>query len=96
MLRKNKVPRDNSLLARMLKEMQEGEITRKVDGSKLPQDFENIVAPHLGISGWSLETEADGWFFVGVILPKPQAEAATAPKTQSESTESAEPPAVDR
>jgi hypothetical protein len=96
LLRKNKVPRDNSLLARMLKEMQEGEITRKVDGSKLPQDFENIVAPHLGISGWSLETEADGWFFVGVILPKPQAEAATAPKTQSESTESAEPPAVDR
>jgi len=70
LLRKNKVPRDNSLLARMLKEMQEGEVTRKIDGSKLPQDFENVVAPHLGISGWSLETEADGWFFVGVILAK--------------------------
>ncbi len=72
LLRKNKVPRDNSLLARMLKEMQEGGVTRKVDGSKLPQDFENVIAPHLGISGWSLETEADGWFFVGVILPKPE------------------------
>lgn len=71
LLRKNKVPRDNSLLARMLKEMQEGGVTRKVDGSKLPQDFENVIAPHLGISGWSIETEADGWFFVGVILPKP-------------------------
>lgn len=71
LLRKNKVPRDNSLLARMLKEMQEGGVTRKVDGSKLPQDFENVIAPHLGISGWSLETESDGWFFVGVILPKP-------------------------
>ena len=51
--------------------MQEGGVTRKVDGSKLPQDFENVIAPHLGISGWSLETESDGWFFVGVILPKP-------------------------
>lgn len=71
LLRKNKVPRDNSLLARMLKEMQEGEVTRKIDGSKLPQDFENVVAPHLGISGWSVETETDGWFFVGVILAKP-------------------------
>lgn len=80
LLRKNKVPRDNSLLARMLKEMQEGEVTRKIDGSKLPQDFENVVAPHLGISGWSLETEADGWFFVGVILAKqaPTAGATTA------------------
>lgn len=71
LLRKNKVPRDNSVLARMLKEMQEGGVTRKVDGSKLPQDFENVIAPHLGVSGWSLETESDGWFFVGVILPKP-------------------------
>ncbi len=76
LLRKNKVPRDNSLLARMLKEMQEGEVTRKIDGSKLPQDFENVVAPHLGISGWSLETEADGWFFVGVILAKSPPETA--------------------
>jgi hypothetical protein len=78
LLRKNKVPRDNSLLARMLKEMQEGEITRKVDGSKLPQDFENVVAPHLGISGWSLETEPEGWFFVGVIMAKPKLAAGTA------------------
>jgi hypothetical protein len=78
LLRKNKVPRDNSLLARMLKEMQDGEITRKVDGSKLPQDFENVVAPHLGISGWSLETEADGWFFVGVIMAKSKLSASAA------------------
>jgi hypothetical protein len=44
----------------------------------LPQDFENVVAPHLGISGWSLETEADGWFFVGVIMAKSKLSASAA------------------
>ena len=84
LLRKNKVPRDNSVLARMLKEMQEGGVTRKVDGSKLPQDFENVIAPHLGISGWSLETESDGWFFVGVILPKPDPVVSNPVPTESD------------
>lgn len=70
LLRKNKMPRDNSLFARVLSRVKEGEMGKKIDGSKLPQDFENVVAPHLGMSAWSLESETDGWFFVAAVLPK--------------------------
>lgn len=71
LLRKNQIPRDNSIFGKMMQKMQQGEVAQKIDGSKLPQDFENVVAPHLGTSGWSFETEADGWFFIGIMIPRP-------------------------
>ena len=70
LLRKNQIPRDNSIFGKMLQKMQQGRMAQKIDGSKLPQDFENVVAPHLGISGWSFEAEEDGWFFIGIMIPR--------------------------
>ncbi len=81
LLRKNKMPRDNSLFAKVLKNFKEGDMAKKIDGSKLPQDFENVVAPFLGLSGWSVETEEDGWFFIAAILPRPKASLTTVPET---------------
>ena len=42
----------------------------QIDGSKLPADFQNVVAPYLGPSGWVLETEQGGWRITGCILKK--------------------------
>lgn len=78
LLRKNQIPRDNSIFGKMMQKMQQGDMAKKIDGSKLPQDFENVVAPHLGLSGWSFENEDNGWFFVGIMVPKPTQAAAAA------------------
>lgn len=70
LLRKNQIPRDNSIFGKMMQRMQQGDMAQKIDGSKLPQDFENVVAPYLGLSGWSFEVEPDGWFFIGIMIPR--------------------------
>ena len=43
---------------------------QKLDGSKLPADFDKSIAPYFGPMGWVLETESDGWGISGVLLKK--------------------------
>ena len=43
---------------------------RWFDGSKLPADFDKLVAPFLGSFGWILEAEDDGWLITGCVLDK--------------------------
>ncbi|MEQ1906296.1 MAG: hypothetical protein ABL888_19085, partial [Pirellulaceae bacterium] len=43
---------------------------QRFDGSSLPQDFDGVVAPFLGYSGWALETQADGWLISGGVIKK--------------------------
>ena len=45
-------------------------LVQRFDGSKLPKDFEKAIAPYLGIFGWVLETEDDGWLITGCVLKK--------------------------
>lgn len=50
----------------------DGDIVReqKLDGSKLPADFDKSIAPFFGPMGWFLETETDGWRISGAVLKK--------------------------
>jgi len=43
---------------------------QKLDGSKLPGDFDKSIAPYFGPMGWVLETESDGWGMSGLLLKK--------------------------
>lgn len=43
---------------------------QKLDGSKLPADFDKSIAPYFGPMGWVLETESDGWGITGCVLKK--------------------------
>jgi len=42
----------------------------RFDGSSLPKNFEKVVAPYLGLFGWVLENELDGWVITGCVLKK--------------------------
>lgn len=41
---------------------------KRFDGSNLPANFDKDVAPFLGLFGWVLESEEDGWTITGCIL----------------------------
>ena len=43
---------------------------QRFDGSLLPKDFENKIAPHLGPTGWVLENDNDGFLITGCVLKK--------------------------
>lgn len=43
---------------------------KKVDGKKLPADYEKLVAPSLGTSCWFMNTEENGWYISGFGLSK--------------------------
>jgi len=40
------------------------------DGSKLPKDYDTMIGDFLGMFGWALETEDDGWMITGFLLKK--------------------------
>jgi hypothetical protein len=40
------------------------------DGSTLPANYLEQIAPFLGPSGWVMETEQDGWRVTGCVLKK--------------------------
>lgn len=42
----------------------------KLDGSKLPDNYEKQIAPYFGPMGWVLETEENGWRITGCVLKK--------------------------
>lgn len=74
LLRKNEVPRDNGLLSRLMGKIKDAPKLKKLDGKQLPADYEKSVSPYLGLAGWSLENDPNGWFFLGCILPKEENE----------------------
>lgn len=80
MMRSGKMAASNTILARFLnhvfdsqKKNPEDVRKQKIDGSTLPSDYDNDVAPYLGPAGWVMETSKDGWLFTGVLLEKNEA-----------------------
>ena len=39
-----------------------------IAGRLLPVNFQKQIAPYLGVGGWVLETEQDGWRATGCVL----------------------------
>ena len=81
MLRKGNMGKSQTVLARVLNKIFEAEADQvgpkqdrkqKVDGSKLPENYAESIAPFLGPTGWVLETEKYGWRITGCILKKKQ------------------------
>ena len=77
MLRAGKMVGSNTLLARLLNHLFESNKKapdavrkQKIDGSTLPSDFENDIAPHFGPAGWVLECNDKGWLITGVMLDR--------------------------
>lgn len=76
MMRQGKMATAETALARILNEAfkTEGETVQEriqqIDASKLPADYENLVAPYFGPSGTVGEVLEDGWLWSGVVLKK--------------------------
>ena len=76
MMRQGKMASSQTSLARILNQMfktkEEPSAVRqqKIDGTKLPENYAEEVAPYLGPSGWISESLEDGWLFSGCILKK--------------------------
>lgn len=76
MLRRGKMASSQTAVARILnrvfksKETPLGGRQQKIDGTTLPENYADAVAPYLGPSGWACETTEDGWLFSGCILKK--------------------------
>jgi hypothetical protein len=75
--RENRMGQSETALARLLNRLfnidsEDPNYVReqKFDGSSLPKDFDGVVAPYLGYSGWALETQADGWLISGGVIKK--------------------------
>ncbi len=43
---------------------------QKLDGSKLPADYEKSIAPYFGPMGWVMESNEEGWRITGCITKK--------------------------
>ena len=43
---------------------------QKLDGSKLPENYEVSIAPYFGPMGWVMESHDDGWRITGCIIKK--------------------------
>ena len=92
MLRQGKMAQSKTAMARILnhvmtpEENLEDQIPRdqKVDGSKLPEDFDKHVAPYLGPMGWVIETDTEGWRLTGIMLKKkPLSEVVQRPQSDN-------------
>ena len=85
MLRKGEMGKSETVLARMINQVfskaakeqaaVEGNTVdeirkQKLDGSKLPEDYNKSIAPYLGLMGWVMEEDVDGWRITGVVLKK--------------------------
>ncbi len=76
MMRQGKMATAETALARILNEAFKTEDEtlqeriQQIDASKLPADYENLVAPYFGPSGTVGEVLDDGWLLSGVVLKK--------------------------
>jgi hypothetical protein len=73
LLKQNKLPQSETMLARILNGMlgpeEEGAVRKQeIDGSKLP-DFD-AMKKYMGPGGLFVQSEDDGWYAVGVLLKK--------------------------
>ena len=46
------------------------EQVKRLDGKDLPADYAKAIAPYLGIMGWAIEVEEEGWRISGCILKR--------------------------
>lgn len=77
MLRQGKMENSQTVMAKIInqiikheKEENEDLEVKRLDGSKLPADFQKDIAPFLGLMGWINEVEDDGWRISGCVLKK--------------------------
>jgi len=75
LLRQGAMPKSKSLFAQLLNDMlgdgKPGTVReQRIDGSTLP-DFE-VVRKYFGTSGLAMETRSQGWYIVGLALPRSQ------------------------
>ena len=80
MMRAGKMVASNTLLARLMNHIfatknknVDKQRVQRINGAQLPADYENVVAPYLGPSGWVMETLDDGWLFSYCYLEKQDA-----------------------
>lgn len=77
MMRAGKMVASNTILARLLNHMfaasnknVDKQRVQQIDGAQLPSDYDKMVAPYLGPSGWVMETLDDGWLLSYCLLEK--------------------------
>jgi hypothetical protein len=75
LLRQGAMPKSKSLFGQLLNDMlgdgKPGTVReQRIDGSTLP-DFE-VVRRYFGTSGLAVETRSQGWYVVGMVLPRSQ------------------------
>ena len=99
MLRKGNMGNSKTVMARVLNKIFETEDTaqpgkkeerkQKLDGSKLPENYAESIAPFLGPTGWVLENEAYGWRITSCILKKKPVSEVVQKIGETEKTENA-------
>ena len=79
MLRAGNMGKSRTVMAKILNkvfqqefetEAEKKERKQKLDGSKLPENYSESIAPYLGPAGWVMETEKEGWRVTGCLLKK--------------------------
>lgn len=77
MMRKGNMAQSQTVLARILNQIfkdpnADANAVREqhIDGSTLPNNYSESVAPFLGPAGYAMETKEDGWRLTGVLLKK--------------------------
>ena len=77
MMRKGNMAQSQTVLARVLNQIfkdpgadPDAVRQQQIDGSTLPKNYSEAVAPFLGPSGYAMETKDDGWRLTGVLLKK--------------------------
>jgi hypothetical protein len=88
MVRQGKMDSSQTMLAQIMEQLTPKDdlgipSRQKLDVAKMPADFEKSVGKYLGIAGWKLVTEEDGWLIVGCILKKEPTEKAVEEKTDT-------------
>jgi hypothetical protein len=83
MMRTGKMAQSKTMLAQILnraytdeKATTDVDRVQKIDGSKMPEDFEGKVAPYFGPTGLVIQTVDDGWLITGCVLKKEMVETA--------------------
>ena len=87
LLRQGNMPKSKSLLGQMLNDMlgdgKPGTVReQKIDGSSLPEF--DVVRKYFGTSGLAMESRSQGWYVVGVALPRTQQQEQEVARRQAE------------
>ena len=79
LLRQGKMEQSTTVLAKIINQIfksgsqDENESSteiKRLDGKELPADYAKAIAPYLGIMGWAMEDEKDGWRISGCVLKR--------------------------